>query len=94
MNEGWNTYVVGNCNKDAHALLTDIFNTPGKVNPVIIWGPSATGKTRMLTDFATAVEATGKTVCKKSYEEVIGEILTDIHNDVAKTYRRKYRAYD
>lgn len=94
MNERWNTYVVGNSNRDAHVVLTDILETPGKMNPVILWGPSATGKTKMVEDFAGAIKATGKTVCKKTYEEIIREMLNDIHNDDAKVYREKYHLYD
>ena len=95
MTENWNTYVVGECNKFAHAVLTAVLKeSPGEMNPVIIWGASASGKTRMLTEFATAARAAGKTVCKKTYKEINGEILKDIHNDNSKAYREKYRTYD
>lgn len=93
--ENWNTYIVGEYNKHAHAILTaSLKETSRDVNPIILWGTSSSGKTRMMTDFVLAAKAAGKRICIKTYEEIYGEILHDKYNDAVRLCREDYRTYD
>jgi chromosomal replication initiator protein len=91
----FDTFIVGNANRLAHAAALSAAQKPGEgYNPLFIHGGSGLGKTHLLQAIGQAAERAGKSVRYVSGEQFTSEFVGALKERRADEFREKYRAVD
>lgn len=95
------TFVVGTCNRMAHASALQAAETPGEPNPLVIYGPTGTGKTHLLEAILTAARqqtseklAPRRNAVYLTSEQFTSQFLEALHGGGLPMFRRKIRDID
>ncbi len=90
-------FVVGPCNRVAHASALCVVEAPGEsANPLVLYGPVGTGKTHLLEGiYAELRKAHGDwRVTYLTSEEFTNRFLQAMRNDRLSSFRRQFRDCD
>jgi chromosomal replication initiator protein len=93
----FDTFVVGNNNKLAHAAALAVAESPAEAyNPLFIYGGVGLGKTHLMHSIAHFVMDENKIskVLYVSSEKFTNELINSIRDDKNEEFRRKYRNID
>jgi chromosomal replication initiator protein len=89
------TFVVGNHNRLAHAAALAIVDMPGQsFNPLFIYGGVGLGKTHLLNAIGNSLRAKGFRLIYCSSEQFTNELISSIRNQSTDQFRAKYRQAD
>jgi chromosomal replication initiator protein len=89
------TFVVGNHNRLAHAAALAIVDTPGQsFNPLFIYGGVGLGKTHLLNAIGNSLRQKGFRLIYCSSEQFTNELISSIRNQSTEQFRAKYRQAD
>ena len=89
------TFVVGNHNRLAHAAALAIVDTPGQsFNPLFIYGGVGLGKTHLLNAIGNSLRQKGFRLIYCSSEQFTNELISSIRNQSTEQFRAKYRKAD
>jgi chromosomal replication initiator protein len=89
------TFVVGNHNRLAHAAALAIVDTPGQTfNPLFIYGGVGLGKTHLLNAIGNGLRQKGYRLLYCSSEQFTNELISAIRNQNTEQFRNKYRQVD
>ena len=91
-------FVVGDCNRFAHASAVSVAAKPGQKqrNPFFLWGNSGLGKTHLMKAIGNAVleQHPGKKVIYTTCEAFTNAFITCINTKNYTEFRNKYRSVD
>ena len=90
-------FVIGACNRVAHAAALSVAETPGQgPNPLVIFGPVGTGKTHLLEGIAASVRQhhPDLRVCFFTAEEFTNRFLGSLRNGKIESLRKMVRGAD
>ncbi len=96
----FDTFVVGNNNKFAHAAALAVAESPGKMyNPLFIYGGAGLGKTHLMhsiAHFILSQDPTSKViyVTSESFTNELIEAIRNGNNTAITSFREKYRSVD
>lgn len=89
------TFVVGNHNRLAHAAALAVVDSPGQVfNPLFIYGGVGLGKTHLLSAIGNSAKQRGYNMLYCSSEQFTNELISSIRNQNTEHFRNKYRQLD
>jgi len=89
------TFVVGNHNRLAHAAALAVVDSPGQVfNPLFIYGGVGLGKTHLLNAIGNSAKQRGYNMLYCSSEQFTNELIMAIRNQNTEQFRNKYRQLD
>ena len=93
----FDSYVVGPCNRFAHAASVGVAENPGKIyNPLFLHGSVGLGKTHLLQSLCRAIleRTAAARILYLSFETFVNHFIGALeHGDLAK-FRNKYRNVD
>jgi chromosomal replication initiator protein len=86
-------FIVGPCNQVAFAGCQSVLRHPGQMSPLMLYGPTGTGKTHLLEGIAQAARRTHglKRVVMLSSEQFTSYFLEALRGTGLPNFRRKYR---
>ena len=91
-------FIVGDCNRFAHASAVSVANNPGsrQRNPLYLWGNSGLGKTHLMKAIGYSIiqNHTGKNVLYTTCEEFTNAYVACMNNKKFDSFRNKYRNVD
>ncbi len=88
-------FVVGSCNRLAHAAALGVVENPGTVyNPLFIYGGVGLGKTHLLHAIGQAVLQTTRQVIYVTAEQFTNDFIAGIREKSTESFRNKYRSAD
>ena len=91
-------FVVGDCNRFAHASAVSVASKPGQKqrNPFFLWGNSGLGKTHLMKAIGNAVleQHPEKKVIYTTCETFTNAFIATIQNKNYTDFRNKYRSVD
>ena len=88
-------FIVGNCNRLAHAAALGVAEKPGHVyNPLFLYGGVGLGKTHLLHAIGHLVSASRLRVLYVSTEQFTNEFIKAIRERKTEDFRQKYRNVD
>ena len=91
----FDTFVVGNHNRLAHAAALAIVDSPGKsFNPLFIYGGVGLGKTHLLNAIGNSLKERGCNMIYCSSEQFTNELISAIRNQGTEQFRNTYRKAD
>jgi chromosomal replication initiator protein len=93
----FDNYVVGPCNRFAHAASVAVSKAPGKAyNPLFIYGGVGLGKTHLMHAIANqAMELNpGTKVLLKTSEDFTNDLITSLQKGKTEEFRNRYRTVD
>lgn len=93
----FDSFVVGNSNKYAHAVSVAVAEAPGDVyNPLFIYGGSGLGKTHLMQAIGVHIIRNNPSakVLYVSTEMFTNELITAINDQKTRSFRNKYRKLD
>lgn len=91
----FDTFVVGNHNRLAHAAAQSIVEQPGhRFNPLFVYGGVGLGKTHLLHAIGHAMTSHGMQVLYCSSEQFTNDLISAIRQQNTEEYRNKYRQVD
>jgi len=91
------SFVVGNSNKYAHAVSVAVAESPGDIyNPLFIYGGSGLGKTHLMQAIGVQIIRNNPAtkVLYVSTEMFTNELITAINENKTRSFRNKYRKLD
>ena len=89
------TLVVGNHNRLAHAAALAIVDAPGQTfNPLFVYGGVGLGKTHLLNAIGNSMTRRGYTMIYCSSEQFTNELIAAIRAQNTEQFRNKYRQVD
>ncbi len=89
------TFVVGNHNRLAHAAALAIVDAPGQTfNPLFVYGGVGLGKTHLLNAIGNSMAQRGYSMIYCSSEQFTNELIAAIRNQNTEQFRNKYRQVD
>ncbi len=89
------TFVVGNHNRLAHAAAQSIVEQPGhRFNPLFVYGGVGLGKTHLLHAIGHAMTMQGMQVLYCSSEQFTNDLISGIRQQSTEEFRNKYRQVD
>lgn len=93
----FDSFIVGNSNKYAHAAAVAVSEKPGTVyNPLFIYGNSGLGKTHLLLSIGNALHLRNPDL-KVAYvkgDEFMNQMVRSIKDNTQEEFRQKYRNVD
>ena len=90
-------FVVGECNRFAHAASLGAAESPGKTyNPLFIYGGVGLGKTHLMHAIGHSIKERNRhlRVAYITSEKFMNELINAIRYDKTQTFREKYRSID
>ena len=91
----FDSFIVGNCNRLAHAAALGIAENPGhSYNPLFIYGGVGLGKTHLLQAIGHMAQASHIQVICVSGEQFTNEFINAIREKKTEDFRNKYRKAD
>ena len=91
-------FIVGDCNRFAHASAVSVANNPGsrQRNPFYLWGNSGLGKTHLMKAIGYAIQQnfTDKSVLYTTCEEFTSAFVQCRMSNDYDAFRNKYRSVD
>ncbi len=91
----FDSFIVGNCNRLAHAAALGVAEKPGGAyNPLFIYGGVGLGKTHLLQAIGHFVSASKLRVLYVSTEQFTNEFIKAIRERKTEEFRQKYRSVD
>ncbi|MBI3740498.1 MAG: chromosomal replication initiator protein DnaA [Chloroflexi bacterium] len=91
----FDTFIVGNSNRLAHAAARAVSDHPGEsYNPLFIYGGTGLGKTHLLNALGQVPQSAGKRVMYVSSETFTNDLINSIRNQAMPEFRRLYREMD
>jgi len=91
----FDSFIVGNCNRLAHAAALGIAENPGhSYNPLFIYGGVGLGKTHLLQAIGHMAQASHIQVICVSGEQFTNEFINAIREKKTEEFRNKYRKAD
>ncbi len=93
----FDTFVVGNSNRLAHAAALAVAESPAKAyNPLFLYGGVGLGKTHLMHSIAhyIASENANSKILYASSEKFTNELINSIRDDKNEAFRNKYRNID
>jgi chromosomal replication initiator protein len=93
----FNTFVVGNSSRFAHAACRAVADAPGKAyNPLFLYGGVGLGKTHLMHAIGHAVHDSNRhtKVAYITSEKFMNEMITSIQENRAPEFRVRYRTVD
>jgi chromosomal replication initiator protein len=91
----FDSFIVGNCNRLAHAAALGVAEKPGYTyNPLFIYGGVGLGKTHLLHAIGRFVYQTRLRVLYVSTEQFTNEFIKAIRERKTEEFRQKYRSVD
>jgi len=89
------TFVVGNHNRLAHAAASAVAENPGQsFNPLFIYGGVGLGKTHLLHSIGNRAQQNGSVMIYCTSEQFTNELISAIRNQNTEAFRNKYRQTD
>jgi len=89
------TFIVGNCNRLAHAASLGVAEKPGQTyNPLFVYGGVGLGKTHLLHAIGHQAVGSGLKVIYVSSEQFTNEFINAIRERKNEEFRAKYRRVD
>ena len=91
------TFVVGNSNRFAHAAALAVGNQPGKAyNPLFLYGGVGLGKTHLMHAIGNRIleNNTNKNVLYVTSEKFTNQLINAIKDNKNEVFRNKYRSID
>ena len=89
------TFVVGNHNRLAHAAALAVVDAPGQsFNPLFIYGGVGLGKTHLLNAIGNSLKQRGFRMLYCSSETFTNEMVSAIRNQSTEQFRNRYRQVD
>jgi chromosomal replication initiator protein len=91
----FDTFVVGDHNRMAHAAATAIAEEPGRTyNPLFIYGGVGLGKTHLLHAIGNSARRRTRQVLYRSSEQFTNELIESIGRHSTDAFRARYRRVD
>lgn len=91
------TFVIGNSNRFAHAAAQAVANNPAHAyNPLFLYGGVGLGKTHLMHAIGNRIKQNNPSmkVLYTSSEKFTNEIINSIQNKTTEAFRQKYRNID
>ena len=89
------SFIVGDCNRLAHAAALDIAENPGhSYNPLFIYGGVGLGKTHLLQAIGYLAHTNNVQVLYVSGEQFTNEFITALRERKTEEFHNKYRRVD
>jgi len=89
------SFIVGSCNRLAHAAALGVAENPGTVyNPLFVYGGSGLGKTHLLHAIGQKVLQNAHQVIYVTAEQFTNDFITGIREKSTEEFRNKYRSAD
>jgi chromosomal replication initiator protein len=91
----FDTFIVGSCNRLAHAAALSVAENPGhSYNPLFIYGGVGLGKTHLLHAIGHVASATHCNLIYVSTEQFTNEFINAIKERRMEDFRNKFRSVD
>jgi len=93
----FDTFVVGNCNRFAHAAAQAVAESPAKVyNPLFLYGGVGLGKTHLMQALGHLIKKNWREMrlVYVSSENFTNEVINSLRYDRMTSFRDKYRGVD
>ena len=93
----FDTFIVGNSNKFAHAACLAVAQNPSKAyNPLFLYGNSGLGKTHLLYAIGNEIKKNdaSKSICYVKGDDFTNELIESLHRANMSEFRQKYRYAD
>jgi len=91
----FDSFVVGSCNRLAHAAALEVAENPGhSYNPLFIYGEVGLGKTHLLHAISHVASVNNIQMLYVSAEQFTNEFISSIRDKKTEEFRNKYRSVD
>jgi chromosomal replication initiator protein len=91
----FNSFIVGNHNRLAHAAALSVADHPGqRFNPLFIYGGVGLGKTHLLHAIGNQMASQGMQILYCSSEQFTNDLISAIRSQSTEEFRNKYRQVD
>lgn len=91
----FSSFIVGSCNRLAHAAALGVAENPGSVyNPLFIYGGVGLGKTHLLHAIGQFVIQNAQQVIYVTAEQFTNDFISSIREKSTEDFRSKYRTAD
>lgn len=95
LNYTFEKFVVGSCNRLAHAAARSVIESPGYIyNPLFIYGPTGLGKTHILQSIYLTLIKENENVMYITCDDLSNELISYLKKGEIDQFRKKYREFD